>query len=143
MELRIDKALNSKGAKFPFELCEKIVYNDERICFDKPFEVGGEYTFASGCVKINARINGVLKFNCDRCGQECNMSVGVKLDERVFPKDTEDSDYTYESGIINLDDMVFHNVLLSLPLQLLCDESCKGICLGCYANLNSQKCKCK
>lgn len=143
MQISIDKALNSKGRKFPFELCEKIVYNDGRICFDNPLNMSGEYSYNGSYVKINARVNGEINYNCDRCGKESVMDVSLALDERVFPKVTPDCDYTYDKGIICLDDMVFHNVLLSLPFQLLCDEDCKGICLGCYVNLNDEQCKCK
>ncbi|MBQ9625477.1 MAG: DUF177 domain-containing protein [Clostridia bacterium] len=143
MELNITNALNSKGQKFPFELNEKILYNDERIQFEKPFCVKGEYYFNGQSINIAINVLGSLTYVCDRCGDESSMDIALKAEERVFSKETEDCDYTYENGVLSLDDMVFHNVLLNLPMQLLCNENCKGICLGCYANLNREECKCK
>lgn len=143
MKIDVSKALNSKGIKFPFEICGKILYNDERINFNNPFNVSGEYSFNGNCIILTGSIAGVLSYNCDRCGDENTVEINLKLNERVFPSQTEDCDYTFENGVIDLDDLVFHNVLLSLPMQLLCKEDCKGVCLGCYANLNYENCKCQ
>ena len=143
MKIDVSKALNSKGRKFPFEICGQILYNDERINFDKPFTVSGEYSFNGTCIMLTGKVKGVLDYNCDRCGDERTLDIDLELNERVFSNETEDCDYTFQNGTIDLDDLVFHNVLLSLPMQLLCNENCKGLCLGCYANLNYENCKCQ
>ena len=143
MEINVCNAINLKGKKFPFELNEKILYNDERIQFEKPFSVKGEYYFNGQSINISLNVIGNISYFCDRCGDESTFDINLIAEERVFPEGTEDCEYTYEKGLINLDDMVFHNVLLNLPMQLLCNENCKGICLDCYANLNREECKCK
>lgn len=143
MKIEVSRALNSKGTKFPFEICGEILYNDERIDFDSPFNVCGDYSFNGNSITINGKITGTISYNCDRCSDRKSLNIDLELNERVFNEETEDCDYTFKNGVIDLDDIVFHNVLLSLPMQLLCKDDCKGVCLGCYVNLNYDKCKCQ
>ena len=34
------------------------------------------------------------------------------------------------------------DILLAMPSRFKCSETCKGICPGCGANLNREKCRC-
>ncbi|MCX5681113.1 MAG: DUF177 domain-containing protein [Candidatus Omnitrophica bacterium] len=34
-------------------------------------------------------------------------------------------------------------IILGFPDKVLCAEECKGLCAGCGANLNNEKCQCK
>ena len=44
---------------------------------------------------------------------------------------------------ICVDDDVREQILLEHPMRFLCSKDCKGICAGCGANLNNEKCSCK
>ena len=46
-------------------------------------------------------------------------------------------------GFYDLTDEVRENLLLSMPMRIKCKEDCKGLCSGCGANLNTEKCSCK
>jgi len=35
------------------------------------------------------------------------------------------------------------NILLDVPLVLLCNEGCKGICSECGSDLNTNQCECQ
>jgi len=48
----------------------------------------------------------------------------------------------YEDGL-DLEDILREQVLLALPMQRVCNESCKGICPGCGRNRNETACDCK
>jgi uncharacterized protein len=48
-----------------------------------------------------------------------------------------------EEGRINTDHLLRENVLLSLPVQPLCREDCRGLCPQCGANLNLRLCGCQ
>ena len=48
----------------------------------------------------------------------------------------------YEDGL-ELEDILREQVLLALPMQRVCSESCKGICPGCGQNRNETACDCK
>ena len=48
----------------------------------------------------------------------------------------------YEDGL-ELEDILREQVLLALPMQRVCSETCKGICPGCGKNRNETECDCK
>ena len=43
---------------------------------------------------------------------------------------------------LDVDRLVYLEVLMSWPLKVLCREDCKGICAGCGVNLNVEECRC-
>ena len=46
----------------------------------------------------------------------------------------------YELPGLQLEDIVREQVLLQLPMQRVCSETCKGICPMCGANRNETDC---
>ena len=54
--------------------------------------------------------------------------------------ETEISFYSGE-GLL-LEDVLQEQVLLAVPLKALCREDCKGLCPGCGANRNRERCDC-
>lgn len=43
---------------------------------------------------------------------------------------------------IDLLPVIREHIILATPLRALCGDQCKGLCQGCGANLNSDKCSC-
>ena len=43
---------------------------------------------------------------------------------------------------LDVDQLVCNELLLSLPMKVLCREDCKGICNRCGTNLNLRTCTC-
>jgi uncharacterized protein len=48
----------------------------------------------------------------------------------------------YQGEGLLLEDAVREQVLLALPLKLICREDCKGLCPQCGKNLNEGACSC-
>ena len=53
----------------------------------------------------------------------------------------EEKDYI-DGYNLDVDKLVFGEILISMPGKTLCKEDCKGICLICGANLNKGECGC-
>jgi len=49
----------------------------------------------------------------------------------------------YEEDTIDLDRVIYEQIMLQLPIKLLCSETCKGLCPQCGINLNSASCHCE
>jgi uncharacterized protein len=49
----------------------------------------------------------------------------------------------YEGDGLELNDVLREEVLLELPMQRICTESCKGICPVCGQNRNQIECACQ
>jgi uncharacterized protein len=45
--------------------------------------------------------------------------------------------------ILNLDELIRQQVVMNLPIQILCDPVCRGLCPTCGANLNQGDCACE
>ena len=43
---------------------------------------------------------------------------------------------------LDVDQLIFGEILVSWPMKVLCREDCKGICKRCGANLNLTECQC-
>ena len=48
-----------------------------------------------------------------------------------------------EDGILNLDQLAQDDILLELPIKMVCGPDCKGLCPQCGCNLNRESCSCK
>ena len=72
-----------------------------------------------------------------------NLYKFIKLlfiEERV--NDLDESSYLTGMNL-DVDRLVYLEVLICWPLKVLCKEDCKGICSRCGKNLNEGPCGCK
>ena len=98
---------------------------------------------------VEGKAKLALLIPCDRCLDP----VRVDLDFDVIRAlDLSDSD----SGIVedfeeqpfvngynlDVDQLVCDELILNLPMKVLCSENCKGICNRCGTNLNHETCDC-
>lgn len=108
-----------------------------------------------GEIRVGGHIEGSLKGECDRCLEPVRLPVQQDFD-LVYQPDfesesgeeieiaTEDTEVGfYEGAGLELADIVREQILLSLPLQRLCSESCKGLCPECGQNRNIKDCQCR
>ena len=105
------------------------------------------------------RIRGVLSVTmaapCDRCLEAATFPVEKRFDLDYHPADeitgggedeieeVETEVAYYEGDRLDLNEVLREVVLLALPMQLVCSETCKGICPSCGLNRNQQSCDCQ
>ena len=102
-----------------------------------------------GKARIEGRAKIVLKMNCDRCLKEVDEVLNLDFFREVFAPDEiaestdEKCDQTFMDGYqLNVEDLINDEILLSLPMKVLCKEDCKGICRQCGKDLNEGECGC-
>jgi len=44
---------------------------------------------------------------------------------------------------LNLDELIRQQIVMNLPIQVLCDANCRGLCSHCGSNLNQGACDCE
>jgi uncharacterized protein len=110
---------------------------------------------ALGEIRIRGKLNAAMEAPCDRCLETAHCSVDNDFDLLYYPAEqlkarTEeeiregDSDVAYyEGNRLELSDVLREVVLLAMPMQLVCGESCKGICPSCGQNRNVELCGCQ
>ena len=99
-----------------------------KICYDLLATMTGMDLLVTG----TARLDVIAE--CGVCLEQFPMELAVK-----------DVCHLYENAEgqeINITEDIREDLLLALPLVLKCSPDCKGICAGCGANLNTEKCSC-
>lgn len=105
----------------------------------------------------NARVEGAiacsLSLTCGRCMDVFPFQIKTYLDVELVRKAPipdseleltgEDMDiYWFEGDEIDMDPLVYEEVLLNIPMKPLCMEDCKGLCDTCGKNRNVEDCRC-
>jgi uncharacterized protein len=93
---------------------------------------------------------GALETPCARCLEPARVAVDAQVAVTFVPADEDeeleddDADVVgFAGNEIVLDDEVRDEILLAIPLQVLCSESCKGLCPVCGGNRNVVPCQCE
>lgn len=105
--------------------------------------LGGKKFLLEGKVKL------ALNIPCDRCLEPVRVELSfdvirsVDLNE-ANKEEIEDLDeQPYVNGYyLDVDQLVCDELILNLPMKVLCSEDCKGICNRCGTNLNHETCDC-
>jgi uncharacterized protein len=109
---------------------------------------------ALGEIRIRGKLSADMEAPCDRCLETACCSIDKTFDLLYYPADQleggreeeikeGDSEVAYyEGNRLQLSDVLREVVLLAMPMQLVCTESCKGICPSCGQNRNVQLCDC-
>lgn len=117
------------------------------ICpLKKPVTVTGRIFNRAGLVSLNLKLVFTYSAPCDRCGLPTDRDYTVELKKSLAPEiESEDSDsiIVAEGMKLDLDELVYTEVVLALPTKHLCRTDCKGICIKCGKNLNSGECSCE
>jgi uncharacterized metal-binding protein YceD (DUF177 family) len=99
---------------------------------------------------LRASLSGEIQSTCARCLEPANVPVNVPLavtfvsTEADKTDDDEDPDViALKGGEIDVGEEVRDEILLALPINPLCKESCRGLCPVCGGNLNLTACGCK
>ena len=100
-------------------------------------------------VRISMESRVVLLVPCDRCLKEVAVEIPIFAENEVDFNETEEkrvedlNEISYIDGYdLDVDRMVYEEILLGFPMKVLCQEDCKGICKVCGANLNQGECGC-
>lgn len=128
--------------------CFKLDGTEHRFVKKNPMELTITCT-GDRKVHVEGNTEVSLMLPCSRCLEdvETAFQIGVskELDFRESEQDRiEDLDeLSYIVGYdLDVDRLVYNEILLNFPLQVLCSEDCKGICSVCGMNLNKGTCQC-
>lgn len=90
-----------------------------------------------------------LAIPCARCLTPVIMSFDLCVEREIDMKMTEqermetlDESGYIEGKILDVDKLMYNEILISWPMRVFCQEDCKGICSNCGTNLNLTSCDC-
>lgn len=111
----------------------------------KPVTAKGSVFNKASVVSLKLQIDFEYDAPCDRCGRDTARVHSVLVDKSLAPSiEGEDSDtiITVPGMKLDVDELIFSEVILGLPTKHLCTETCKGICVKCGKDLNEGDCGC-
>jgi uncharacterized protein len=107
-------------------------------------------------IRIAGALDAAVEANCSRCLEPARFEVSRPFDlyfrerdEHMFDEDQEvelaedDTSTAFFTGTqLAIGDVLREQLLLALPMKVLCTPECKGLCPTCGTNLNLNTCNC-
>lgn len=130
---------------------------EEEWWTDEPVRVHLLVTRESELILIDGDISASLRFHCSRCLQECVYAVNGAVHLTLMPADAEGDAQSerarqlqadeleqlyYQDGGVETNDVVREQLMLSIPMRVVCRQECLGLCASCGKNLNEGPCGC-
>lgn len=132
---RIYREGEARDFRFPSSLDVNLVYYRS-----------GQELFFSGS------FGGTIEGYCSRCLKIYSFPLEKRFDFVLTPKplatkgkelNREEMGLSfYGAEEIDLSPFIREQVLLALPMRPLCGDNCRGLCVGCGADLNEEPCLC-
>ncbi len=109
---------------------------------------------SGGEMRVQGRYSVEMGAQCDRCLGRATFPLTASFDlfyrpmaeiareEEVEIDEGETELGFYEGGGMELKEILREQILLILPMQRTCAETCKGICPVCGKNRNEGECGC-
>ncbi|MCZ6766168.1 MAG: DUF177 domain-containing protein [bacterium] len=101
--------------------------------------------------RINGDVRGRFSTACHKCLDPTDVVVessfelvvqrlGRGLDEEVVDEDF--ISLPFGKNELSLDRQICESIIVSIPIQSYCRDSCEGLCTRCGTNLNKNTCEC-
>jgi uncharacterized protein len=105
-------------------------------------------------IRLKGDLSTALELPCARCLEPVRQEVSRRFDllyrpqgsdaraEELSVTDAEAEIGYYIGNGLELEDVLREQVLLAVPLKVLCRQDCEGLCPHCGKNLNESECSC-
>jgi uncharacterized protein len=104
---------------------------------------------------LRGRLAGALTTACARCLETATLPVDFEIsvmytehDEGAADSEEDDDEEApdvirFSDGVVDLSSELREEILLALPVRVLCREDCAGLCPVCGGNRNANPCTCE
>lgn len=100
-------------------------------------------------VRVNGSFSVCMVIPCDRCLEDVPKQFSITFDKILdFSEDELENEENLmklsfaEGAELDVDVLVYDELLTALPMKVLCDTECKGLCPVCGTNRNQTSCTC-
>ena len=145
MKIDLTRTRDAFGESFSFEISEVLPdfeYNGTTYRIIRPVKASGCYQPGETELMVTAEISASLAAPCDRCATETEVTVDVTMVEVFSPVESEET-YLFAGNDLVIDKAVTDNIVLNMPMHVLCSDDCKGLCPHCGKDRNKKNCDCE
>lgn len=105
-------------------------------------------------LRLQGEVSATLATLCTRCGEPVTIPLSSKFETALIkgaaPELSEEVELTpedvargyYDGTEVDLAPFFQEELALQVPIQTLCQETCRGLCPQCGANWNLETCAC-
>ncbi len=115
------------------------------IRFDALLEVNLRIRRAGRGLDLHGTITGEAVGVCARCLDDVRLPLAIAIEERFDPPSENDNPLGESNVLVgdelDLQDLVRQLVDSALPIALLCNDDCPGLCATCGAKIGTT-CRC-
>jgi uncharacterized protein len=97
---------------------------------------------------VQGEVKAVLSLNCDLCLSPVTENLSFEFNEVFSTEQSEDDEIwvltaeEIDKKAINPEPALIADIMLNMPMSVLCSEACQGLCPKCGHNLNNGDCGC-
>ena len=150
MILNITDVLTTEGKTEQREITftpPVLQYGKDQYVIDKKYPV---FLTVVNTGKGRAQITGNMEvsvlFACDRCLKEVSYPFSLEFSTAVtapeFGAAVSEEEESLTGYEFDVDELVYHEILVNWPMKILCRPDCRGICSVCGKDLNEGACAC-
>ena len=150
--------IGSVGDEIRFHFAHEFLENDG-LSF-REVEARGKLMRTDRTVFAELKVDALFDAECSRCLNDTVMPLRLDFAEEFKPlnadliagtrgwfddyeTDENDEALTIDStNVLDISTALWQQLSAAMPMNPLCDASCKGMCSGCSVNLNSGACDC-
>lgn len=153
MKLNIDSI--KRGDKNTLELnfaldLNTIEYYGDVIDLISPVNVNGRLYVIDDRLYLNLQVRTELSVNCSRCLESFTYPFKSSINaefvhESLFNREEDEVDddiIYYQEADIDLAELVKEHIIMNIPMKLVCNENCQGLCSSCGIKITDGSCNC-
>jgi uncharacterized protein len=153
MQIDVSELLKSpEGSILEKDIEAKLGDLDPEIELEKPI-TGKVRLIEYDGILAEFEIKTIFKLLCYRCASRFLKTFNIKFTQkytfaenqrtRIISKEQDEDFLIKKDGEIDLWPAIRQEIILTIPMKILCRDKCKGLCPKCGQNLNIKICKCK
>ncbi|MCP4213837.1 MAG: DUF177 domain-containing protein [bacterium] len=105
-------------------------------------------------IKAKGSVRALISLKCVSCLDYYDLKINSKFDIILFPGNQmemdrnslnpDDMEYIFFEGDgVDLKKILMEQINLSIPINPVCNVTCKGLCPNCGKNMNYENCQCE
>lgn len=115
--------------------------------FISPVQIKGDIRAFASSAELHVDVCYSFSMPCNRCLTETRKELSHSISHVLVNKLNDEEDFddyiVVEGEKLDLDELIYSDIILLTPSKYVCSEGCKGLCPVCGKNLNEGGCTCQ